>query len=198
MASIFKVTTLLTVIWIAYRAGLYLRKDKQSTAINWKKELIVHLFMVYAIVLFFVTMIPLPLSTRNAAQIPYNFIPVLNTVAGFREAFHSHIFSQLVYETSGVVGNILLFVPMGALLPFFLRQQNFRATVLSGMGISAAIELTQLISRHFGTYRFCDIDDVLLNTIGTGLGFTLFRLASTFRFTPGRMSFRNLIRLQLE
>ena len=68
-------------------------------------------------------------------------------------------------------GNILGFVPLGCLLPrldpFFRKMGR---TVLTGMMLSAGVEAAQLITR-IGS---CDIDDVILNTVGTALGYIIY------------------------
>lgn len=70
--------------------------------------------------------------------------------------------------------NILLFLPFGFLLPFIwshLCKLNY--VVLSGLSFSLLIEISQLFNN-----RQTDIDDVILNTLGTVIGFILFRLFS--------------------
>jgi len=64
-------------------------------------------------------------------------------------------------------GNILMFMPFGAFLVLFSnRCGKLRITALTGSVISVAIEVLQLF-----TLRGTDIDDVILNTIGTCLGY---------------------------
>jgi glycopeptide antibiotics resistance protein len=66
--------------------------------------------------------------------------------------------------------NILLFIPLGFLLPIIWPDTNkIKLIVLSGVSFSLLIELSQLF-----TNRRTDIDDVLMNTIGTILGYLLF------------------------
>ncbi|UWG96357.1 VanZ family protein [Dehalobacter sp. DCM] len=67
------------------------------------------------------------------------------------------------------LGNILLFIPLGGLLVLLFNQcQKLHITLFVGAGLSLMIELLQL----FG-YRSSDIDDVILNTIGTICGYFL-------------------------
>jgi VanZ family protein len=68
---------------------------------------------------------------------------------------------------TNVVGNIILFLPLGATLCLLgLRR---RATLLAGFCLSAAIEITQL----FIPGRTTSADDVLCNTLGAVLGYVL-------------------------
>lgn len=69
--------------------------------------------------------------------------------------------------------NVLLFMPLGFLLPHLWEKfSKIRITTLHGMLFSLVIELGQLF-----TFRATDIDDLILNTLGTALGAILFTLA---------------------
>lgn len=66
-------------------------------------------------------------------------------------------------------GNILLFIPFGVLAVLLTNQcQKLPITLIAGAGLSLLIELLQLL----GT-RSTDIDDIILNTIGTFCGYFL-------------------------
>ena len=68
-------------------------------------------------------------------------------------------------------GNILGFVPFGALLPLMVRDTRKAWKVgLLGLEISALVEFSQLIFR-VGCF---DVDDLLLNTIGGCIGYLVF------------------------
>ena len=76
-----------------------------------------------------------------------------------------------------MLGNIAAFVPLGILLPMVFRSGWSLALVAIGaVGLSAAVELGQLvISVWLGyAYRSTDIDDVILNVLGTALGYLTF------------------------
>lgn len=73
--------------------------------------------------------------------------------------------------------NMALFYPAGLLFSgLMFRKRSFRSGMLRAVALfglfSLAIELCQLLL-HCG---FCEIDDVLHNTLGAGLGFAAFRL----------------------
>ncbi|MCR4667991.1 MAG: VanZ family protein [Clostridia bacterium] len=84
-------------------------------------------------------------------------------------------------EITQVYLNVMLFVPMGYLLPYmskwFRRRVRLR-TVIASFLISVAVENIQLITKH----GFYDIDDIATNTLGGFLGGLLF-LAFAFRLT---------------
>jgi glycopeptide antibiotics resistance protein len=77
-----------------------------------------------------------------------------------------------------VVGNVLLFVPLGVLLPLTAaRFRTFRSVFVAGLLLSVSIEGIQLgllLGRLMN--RAADIDDVILNTIGAALGYAIWAL----------------------
>jgi glycopeptide antibiotics resistance protein len=72
------------------------------------------------------------------------------------------------------LGNILLFVPFGVLVPLRFRWLRWW-TVPLGCALSGAIELTQLLVL---THRSAQWRDWQWNTVGAAVGFALFLLGS--------------------
>lgn len=74
------------------------------------------------------------------------------------------------FSSANIVGmslNILMFIPFGAFLPiYFGRFWKMSTTVLAGAFMSFTIEVLQLF-----TFRLTDIDDLIMNTLGTLLGY---------------------------
>lgn len=76
-----------------------------------------------------------------------------------------------------VIENILLFIPVGILIScVFHPMKNGLACVLTGCMFSIGIELTQLVME----IGYCQLDDVVMNTIGTGLGWIFYRISLFF------------------
>lgn len=72
----------------------------------------------------------------------------------------------------GLIMNLLMFVPLGALIPLVWKQgTSFRQTVLAGFEFSLLIEISQLFDR-----RATDIDDLIMNTLGVMLGYAVYKL----------------------
>jgi glycopeptide antibiotics resistance protein len=68
------------------------------------------------------------------------------------------------------IGNIVAFVPMGLLPPFIRKRQTKLWHVLVfSLTLSLFIEVGQFISGR----RVPDVDDLILNTLGGGLGYFL-------------------------
>ena len=70
-------------------------------------------------------------------------------------------------------GNVLMFVPLGFLLPgVWPRLRRFGWHFLLMVGIIVSIELTQWLS----LLGSCDVDDLILNLVGTTLGFAVWSI----------------------
>lgn len=78
-------------------------------------------------------------------------------------------FAGIIADLKNSVLNVLLFVPMGFLLPLlWTKFHNARQTVLFGLCVSGIIEVLQIL-----TLRATDINDLITNTLGTGIGWLL-------------------------
>lgn len=65
--------------------------------------------------------------------------------------------------------NIILFLPLGFILPLlWSRFRSRKRIILTGFLFSLAIELSQLLN-----YRITDVDDLIMNSLGTWLGYEL-------------------------
>ena len=69
-----------------------------------------------------------------------------------------------------VIENVLLFIPFGLLLPFWFPTGRKGIVIIVGLVCSIGIEVTQLVTG----YGFCQLDDVIMNTAGTFVGYLLY------------------------
>lgn len=95
-----------------------------------------------------------------------NFVPFA-TIKLFYGSNRMH----MEYKLSNLLGNILIFIPLGFLLPLLIKR--FRNTViilLAGFLLSVFYECFQLVT-GIGVF---DVDDMLLNTVGTAIGVIIF------------------------
>ena len=100
-------------------------------------------------------------------------VPVWNLVVNLRDG------DRVVATVAGAAGNVALFLPFGFLLPLLSpRLDRLWRTLGAGFALSAAIELSQLALRGV---RRADVNDLLMNTLGAGLGFVAHRLATRLR-----------------
>lgn len=100
----------------------------------------------------------------------------LTTVRLYWNVFTNPALSHLLPEAMvNLPGNILVFLPFGALLPAaFPALAKFGRSMLCAAVCILGVELTQLITLR----GYCDIDDLILNLVGTAMGYGLFRLLS--------------------
>ena len=99
----------------------------------------------------------------------YNLMP-------FREIsrylkYHRQIGWQRVFWN--LLGNIIGFVPYGALLPAMRKKRmGFFKTALLSFELTLFIEVSQLVLR----VGSCDVGDMILNTLGGCIGYGIYHL----------------------
>lgn len=123
------------------------------------------LFLTSLISIIYLTIFPNMYLGTGIAKGGHNFTPFLM----IKEIFlGGSIFSSLVNN----IGNIAMFIPFGLLYPLtFPKRSSFLSVLLTGAGISCSIEMIQWFMEN----RWSDIDDLILNTFGTVLGYGIFR-----------------------
>lgn len=94
----------------------------------------------------------------------------------FDPSFHWVPFVDIVSGPMGylrnMVLNVILFVPMGFLLPVLWKGfRRGKDAVLAGFGVSVFIEVLQIF-----TFRATDMDDLIANTLGALLGWMAAKL----------------------
>jgi glycopeptide antibiotics resistance protein len=128
--------------------------------------------VVYAALLAAVTLLPIRWRP-DLARWPDNWhpqlVPLWSLVAGVADG------DRRLATLAGAAGNVLLFVPLGFLVPLLLPRLGRRWQVLTvGAGVSLLVELAQL---PMPGVRRADVNDLLLNVAGTALGLFLSALA---------------------
>ena len=77
-----------------------------------------------------------------------------------------------------VVGNVVAFMPFGYFIPRICKIHiGAFSVVLFSFEFSVLVEFLQLITK-LGCF---DVDDLILNTLGTVLGYVIFRLCNRMR-----------------
>lgn len=85
-------------------------------------------------------------------------------------------YSYKLNSFENLVGNVVVFMPFGFLLPYVLvRGKNYFVMLLNAFIFVLGIEVFQLFSA-FGAF---DVDDILLNCLGATLGYALFIIWET-------------------
>ena len=112
----------------------------------------------------------LPDAASLTVEFRINAIPLIDIV------------SDPAGYVKNTVLNILLFLPLGFLLPFLWKRFESAKTIfLTGLLFSAGIEFLQIF-----TWRLTDVDDLITNSLGALLGYLLFRIVPGKR--KGRIS----------
>ena len=85
--------------------------------------------------------------------------------------------------------NVAVFVPFGLMLPLlFEREKKWYWALLTGLGMGIATELMQFVTAH----GIGDIDDVMMDTLGTMLGWSAAMLVLSLKQGQGRRALRYL------
>lgn len=140
-----------TVILVSIRLT-YLIYNKQKIVIY--KEILTFCFILYILFLYYIV------TFQDNNYGTNNFIP-------FKEIFRYEITSTLFLKN--VVGNILLFVPLGLFMTYYIKNKSFIITLILTIFISCTIEFTQYVIG-----RTADIDDIILNSAGGLLGYIIY------------------------
>ena len=176
MAEISFLTTefIFTSIWIIIRIAIWVRQRRT----DWKREVLLLLMYINLAVIIRFVFFPKamvngrvqPLVFDPAAAFPFrvNLIPLV------------HLFD---YDSAwniiwNVVGNMVMFIPSGIILPVVYKKLNsFNKVVAAGAFISLCIEILQL---PFAS-RATDIDDLILNTLGVAVGYGIYTAAKCLK-----------------
>lgn len=87
-------------------------------------------------------------------------------------------YSYMLNSFENLVGNVVVFVPFGFLLPYIHKKSaKFPVLLVNAFLFVLGIEVFQLFSA-FGAF---DVDDILLNCLGAVMGWVIFRLWERIR-----------------
>lgn len=116
------------------------------------------------------------LSYREQIKGSINLIPFYTIRNYLYVIIHRSNDSVLVHCIINLVGNVVLFIPAGYLLPkLFPKQRNYFRFFLTCTGSMLLVELLQLFTL-LGSF---DVDDLILNLFGMTIGFLIYTI-----FTP--------------
>jgi len=81
------------------------------------------------------------------------------------------------YEVQDALMNMVVFLPLGILIPLVLARPSWWKVLATVVGISLAIEMAQLGAQGlFAGGHIADVNDLIFNTAGGALGYGLFLL----------------------
>lgn len=159
---------ILVPLWLLFRGKKYVN---QLDNFNVYREIIINIFFVYILGVIYVTLRPfhfiIPLVIGKSFTFDFNLFYNLKNMVD------SYVGYQLLYS----LGNILMLVPFGLLVPILFKSARyFYKMILFGFACSLTIELTQTF---FTTTRSGTVDDLVFNTMGAAIGYVLFLIAQS-------------------
>lgn len=156
------VVTVLAILFITY---LWRKKsNKPQSSIQTKKIVIGSLLIAYLFVVVGLTSLSRGEMYRGSIN--------LNLFSGYIDAWHT--FSVMAFQL--IIFNIIMFVPLGILLPLFsARFQKFKWVLVASFLVTILIELFQLTTGR-GIF---ELDDIFHNAIGGVLGYHLYMLSQS-------------------
>lgn len=145
-----------TAAYILFLAILAVSGNRKmiSAHLLYLKEFI---FLVYILSAGIITGLVFPESWRFDPDFSFNLTPFTNE------------------SLTMIFFNVLLFLPMGILLPAIFRKMNsWRNILTAAVLIPIGVEVTQMLFAG----RLADIDDVIANFLGCMLGYVVYRILS--------------------
>lgn len=144
---------------------------------KWYKERRVYLGVLAAYSLLMLYL----LFVRNRGSLPAdpvqwrlehsNFIPFASTAGFAGYILDGNDPDAIRRGIVNLAGNTILFIPFGFLIPLcFWRFRSFLCVMLLMAATVILVELMQLMTLRGS----CDVDDLLLNLVGTAAGYVLF------------------------
>lgn len=174
---------LISIPFIIILNILFFKMQKRSDLKFSTKRVIWNtLFAIYILVVMSITIFPIIINTQRTIDVSatINFVPFKETINSFNSLLDSFstLFAIKLFLVN-VLGNILLFTPLGFLLPIVNSNiNNIRPIFKISLIATISIELIQFITSLSGGFRVTDIDDVILNILGGLFGFLIFTLFS--------------------
>ena len=158
LPSIWPMLLFVTIVVVCIR-GAYLAKGNKKFVFH--KEILNLVFVLYILCLYYI------LTYKSSGVTGINLTPFSEM---FRYSFGSYKFIK------NVIGNILIFIPFGFFVSYYL---NTKKTVIP-VGIALVVSLTaEVIQYHIG--RIFDIDDIILNVLGGFFGALLYVAFSSIK-----------------
>lgn len=103
----------------------------------------------------------------------YNFIPLETIKLYWNVLQNSTNQALLLHAVINLVGNVVLFIPLGWFLPYNWEKYRFVfKTLFLVLLLMVAVEAAQ----YFTLLGSCDVDDLILNIFGALVGYCLWKI----------------------
>lgn len=163
-----------SIIWCMIRVIVALRNKRVDVV----REL--QLLLVYVCIVVIIRFTFCPFETVEGRIQPLLFdaeriLPPRINLIPFVYLFDYETVREVMLN---LVGNSLMFVPVGIVYPIVYKKLNTHVKVIAaGIGFSLAIELLQLLFFD----RVSDVDDLILNSLGYVLGYLIYLLVKRIK-----------------
>ena len=168
-------------IWLLIRLIIIYLNKRKGFGVSLKREALLFIFYVYLLCVMSITLLPVYIIGEHNANtwLHVNLIPVVGT---FKEVAQTTANSPYMIRiwTRNIVGNAILLLPMGILLPLLWSKfRKIGRVTLFAFLFSLSIETLQLLFTLLGNMgRAFDVDDILLNTLGAFIGMSLYSICN--------------------
>jgi glycopeptide antibiotics resistance protein len=158
--------------WLVFR--LY-RLRTPGHRLSFPREIVLLTFVVYLSGLAVATLIPNNNSRMAAeAAMGIDLRPSLASLT-CSSATLPRGSTARAFCLHNAKGNVMLFFPLGILLPLVWRRLRFWRGIQIAVAVSISIEIVQYLTRAWSN-RAVDVNDVILNVVGASLGLVLVSL----------------------
>ncbi len=125
------------------------------------------LFIIFAVLLKNGDALFMREAIKNTHALPVSITPFVSILPYLKGE------TSISIAARNLLGNTLIFSPLGFILPLLSdRFSKFKNILFISVIFSLSIEISQLIF-YLGA---CDVDDLILNVVGSLLGFSLFHI----------------------
>lgn len=179
--------------WITARVVQRRSELRRRQPVSDRREWLLGIFFLYIVTLAAITVVPNSVSSAGGSgSEAINLVPIVHSIRTFLPSRNASP-ESIRFWTWNILGNILLFLPFGFLLPLISsRFTTLKQVALAGALLSIGIESIQFLSRYFHIHRSVDIDDFLFNTLGACIGYLLIAALGRFaRVRPSRIRIVN-------
>ncbi len=164
----------ISIIWCLIRAAHAVKAKR----IDWTRELQLLLVYTCIVVVARFTFFPFAKINGEIQALVYNSAnayPFRINLIPFVHMFDYPTRSAMVVN---VIGNIIMFVPLGIVWPYVYKELNkpWKA-IAAGIGVTLCIEIIQLPFYD----RVSDVDDLLLNSLGFVIGYLFYLIVRTIK-----------------
>lgn len=141
-----------------------------------KYHRILHNFLLYSVFIIYIVILFLILFRTSHPSRSMNIVPLRSIffyLSGVDiPAYSQHEITIYSFGFTNLVGNIVLFIPLGVYFTLFNEDKGIKKNILWVFVVSLSAELVQYIFKM----GIGDIDDVILNTFGGFIGIAAYKI----------------------